>query len=142
MGIIDVNVDELPDSDVVPRAKYKFRIDEASEAELDKNQIRFTKLKYSIIEGEYVNRKVNDNYVPLEGKAKLKRILRASGWPAGKRLATTQDLVGLEFEAIVGVEESEAFGEQNRIVTYIVPGEGSKDDKKPTGARPPARARR
>lgn len=116
--ILDVDVNELPDSDTIPAGEYKLRIDGVGDIQQDKNQNEYITLELTVTEGEYANRKVFENYVPLSGKSLLKKILRASGF-AQPKLSSTEDLIGLELTAIVKVEKSEKYGEQNRISAYV-----------------------
>lgn len=133
MSTVDVAIDDLPDSDAVPAGRYRLRIDEVSEPKSDKNDVDFVKIKFVITSGEFVNRKVSENYVPLAGRSTLKKILRASNFK-GAKLASTDELIGLELEAVLGVENSEDFGEQNRIRKYLMPGE-KEETKAPAMAR-------
>lgn len=119
MAILDIDLDTLPDSDAIPGGKYKLRIDNVSDPEKDKNSNEYVKITYAVIEGEFANRKISDNYVPTSGRAKLKKIVRAAKYKQ-RKLTQTQDLVGLELVAIVGMDKTEEFGEQNKIITYIV----------------------
>ncbi len=122
MALIDVDLDTLPDSDAVPAGRYKLRIDEVTAPKFDKNNIKFVGITYTIIEGEYINRKVPEPYVPLTGKSTLKKITKAAGF-GNRQLKDTDELVTLTLEAYLRVEKSDEFGEQNRIATYAVPGE-------------------
>lgn len=132
MPIVNVNVDDLPDSDAIPGARYKLRIDEVSDVKQDTNNDDFVSLTYTVTEGDYVNRKVYESYVPLQGRSTLKRILLATQFDKAT-LADTNDLIGLEFEAVVGVKKDENFGERNKISQYIIPPavvSGAKKGKK------------
>lgn len=118
MSILNVIVDELPESDVIPAGQYPLRVDEVSDVAEDKNGTEYVKVTFSVTDGEYANRKLFEGYVPLAGSAKLRKILAAAGFE-GKKLTSTDDLVGLEVAAIVKVTKSDEYGEQNRIVTYL-----------------------
>lgn len=135
MAIINVTVDSLPESDTVPAGQYHLRIDEVNGPEDDKNNVPFIKIVYTITDGEYTNRKIFDNYIPLEGKSTLRKLLKAVDF-GGDTLADTEELVGGELEAVIGVTKSDLFGEQNNIRMYIAPGKvyataGVKSFKKP-----------
>ncbi len=120
MGILNLEVNSLPESDVVPAAQYHLRIEDVEGPEVDKNDEEYLKFTYVITEGEYVNRKVFDNYVPVRGKSTLRKIINATSYTK-ELLATTEELIGEELDAIVGIEKSEKYGDQNKIRTYIVP---------------------
>jgi hypothetical protein len=125
MSILDVDVDELPDSDTIPAGEYLLRIDSVSDPQTDKNEQQFVKIEFTVAEGEYANRKVYENYVPLQGKSTLKKIIRAAGYDK-PRLTSTDDLVGLELKATVKIEKSDKYGDQNRIAHYLVPQEATQ----------------
>ena len=130
MSILNVVLAELPESDVIPGGQYKIRIDEVSDVQEDKNQTEYIKITFSVSEGEHANRKLFENYVPLAGAAKLRKILRAADFE-GTKLTNTDDLVGLEMAAIVKVAKSDEFGEQNKIVTYLpIPKEATVPGRK------------
>jgi|SRR5579863_1799967 len=120
MSVLDLDWETLPDSDALPPGEYTLRIDKVSEIQLDKRQNQYLGFEYSVIEGEYVNRKVFDPYVPLQGRSTLKKILRATKFPQ-QRLGNSDQLIGLTFKAVLRVEKTEEYGEQNRIVAYIDP---------------------
>jgi len=119
MAIVNVDVEGLPDSDALPAGQYKLRIDTVSDPVEDKNGNEYISIGYTVTAGEYTNRKVFDNYVLLEGQSKLKKILRACKFN-GKVLADTNEIVGLELEAVIKVKKSEEYGEQNNISVYLV----------------------
>lgn len=127
--IVEVDLESLPDSDTVPVGQYSLRIDSITEVKQDKNGDDFVGLTYSIVKGDYVNRKVVEPYVTLKKGSKLKRICKAAGY-AKPRLTSTDELVGLELSAYVGRQTSDQYGDQNNVKTYIVPGESMGKKKK------------
>lgn len=120
MAIINVTVNDLPESDSIPGGQYRLRIDEVNGPEEDKNGNEYISIVYTVASGEYANRKVNEGYVLLAGKAKLRKILNAISYDK-EVLADTDDIIGEELDAIVGMEKSEEYGDQNKIRSYIVP---------------------
>lgn len=124
MGVLDIDTDDLPDSDAVPAGQYRVRIDEVDGPHEDKNHVKFVKVSFTVINGDYVNRKFKENYVPLtkEGAraSTLKKIMRCVSF-AGTKLRTTDDLVGYEGDVVVKVRVTEDFGDQNQIASYIIP---------------------
>ena len=122
MSILDVDLDEFPESDVIPSGQYKIRIDNVDGPLQDKNDEPYLKFRYTIVEGPYVNRVLFDNYVSLSPQAarasQIKKILRACGF-AGAKLRTTDELVGLELVVVVKVKEDPTYGEQNSISVYL-----------------------
>lgn len=129
MPIVEVDLENLPDSDTVPVGQYLLRIDSITEVKQDKNGDDFVSLTYSIVKGDYVNRKVVEPYVTLKKGSKLKRLCKAAGY-SKPRLTSTDELVGLELSAYVGKQTSDQYGDQNNIKTYIVPGEVAGGKKK------------
>lgn len=121
MAILNVKVAELPESDVVPAGQYHVRIDEVEGPEEDKNGEEYLKLSYTIIDGEYTNRKLFDNYVLLQGKSKLRKILKAIEFDS-ETLADSDELIGGEMDVVVSVSKDDKYGEQNKVMMYIVPG--------------------
>ena len=118
MGILNVVLDDLPESDVIPAGQYHLRVDEVSDVQEDKNGTEYVKVTYTVTDGEHANRKLFEPYVPLSGAARLRKILSAAGFE-GTKITRTDDLVGLEMAAIVKITKSDDYGEQNRIVTYL-----------------------
>ena len=129
MSIINVNVDELPESDTIPSGEYAVRIDGVSDVKEDKNGIEFVKLEFTVIDGEFTNRKVFENYVPLSGSSKLRKILKASDFN-GSNLTDTDDLIGLEVGVIVKVTKSDAFPDSNSISHYMTKKQEKPNTKK------------
>lgn len=126
--ILDVDLDELPDSDTVPNGKYRLRIDNVSDVKLDKNENEFVGFEFTVVEGDHVNRKVFEPYVLLRAGATLKKICKAAGY-SKPRLGATDDLLALELTAMVTTRESIDFGPQNKISNYIIPGESKMAGK-------------
>lgn len=129
MGILNITINDLPESDVFPAGQYRFRIDdvqldEDGSPKTDKKGTEYIGLGLTIVGPEgnpHIGRKHTEGYIPLSGKATLRRILMASEFE-GETLATTDELVALEFDAVATVKKDEEYGEQNRISTYIIPG--------------------
>lgn len=120
--IIDVVVSDLPDSDTIPVGQYRLRIDAITDIKQDKNNADFIGLTFTVIEGDYVNRKIQEPYVLLHERSTLKKILKASEYKEPK-LARTEDLIGLELRAYVGKKAAtDERPEQNNIRNYIIPG--------------------
>lgn len=120
MAILNVVVDELPESDVIPAGQYRLRIDNVGDPQTDKNGNEYISVEYAVVEGEYTGRKIFDNYVPIAGRARLRKILAAAGFDKPK-LGATDELIGLELDAVVAIRKSEEFGEQNYISVYLMP---------------------
>jgi hypothetical protein len=118
MAIVNVLVDDLPDSDNVPAGKYDVRIEKVKEAKPDKNGDDYIGLEYTIIAGDHEGRKLFDGYIPLAGSSKLKKILKAIEFK-GKTLADTDQLIGEEMTIVCKVRTSEEFGDQNSITVYL-----------------------
>lgn len=130
MSIVEVDLENLPDSDTIPVGQYRFRIDSVTEQKPDKNGDNFVGFRYSVVKGDHVNRQVMENYVVLHKGSKIKRICRACGFNKPK-LTSTDELIGMEFDAYVGKQDSDQYGPQNTIRSYIIPGEvvGGKKKK-------------
>lgn len=120
MGILNIDVNSLPESDTVPAGQYAFRIDSVDGPEVDKNGAEYLKLTYTITKGDYTNRKVFEGYVPLSGKSTLRKLLMASSYNEST-LGDGDELLGLEFEAVIKVVKDDKYGEQNKISAYIMP---------------------
>ncbi len=122
MSILDVDLEEFPDSDVIPSGQYKVRIDKVDGPLQDKNDDQYLKFVYTVVEGPYTNRQLFDNYVSLSPQAarasQIKKILKACAFAGGK-LRTTDEIVGLEMVVVVKVKEDPEYGEQNRISVYL-----------------------
>lgn len=119
MAIINVATASLPTSDAMARGQYRLRIDGVTDPDKDKNGALFVGLDLTVIKGDNVNRKVFDNYVRLDS-AKFRKVCAAAGHD-GEVVKDTNDMVGWEVEAMVGVEDSERFGERNIVSLYITP---------------------
>lgn len=120
MAIININTAGLPESDACPRGQYKVRIDEVGDPTQDKNNNTYVSLAMTIVgPTEYVNRKVFDNYVRLDS-AKFRKVVASMGHP-GETVKDTDDMIGWEGDVMLGIEESERFGERNTVSLYIVP---------------------
>ncbi len=116
--LVDVDVEGLPDSDTIPAGKYAVRIDAASDVAEDKRGEEYVKLTYTVTEGDYVNRKLYDNYVRLSGSSQLKRILRAGKF-SKPRLSDTNDMIGLELIVMTKIQHDDNFGDQSRVSAYL-----------------------
>ena len=121
--ILDVDVNDLPDSDVVPGGKYKLRVDDITDVKEDKNEEEFVGFEYSIVEGDHTGRKLFEPYVKIRSGSTFKKICKACRFNKAK-LGSSDELIGLEFWAMIKVQDSENFGEQNRISVYLIPNEG------------------
>lgn len=119
MSIINVTVEDLPESDTIPAGEYALRIDEVGEVKQDKNGGDFIQVEYSVTEGEYTNRKVFDNYIPLAGKSTLRKLLKAIKYKE-QVLADTDELIGEELRALIGIEEG-INGPMNKVTMYLAP---------------------
>lgn len=120
MAILNIKVSDLPESDAIPGGQYRLRIDEITGPEEDKNGDEFISVTYVVVEGEYINRKVNQGWLPLSGRSTLRKLLAAIGYTK-EIFGNSDEIVGEELEAIVGVEKSDEYGDQNKIRSYIIP---------------------
>ena len=128
---LDIDVEDLPDSDAIPAGKYKFRID-AVVTGTSKKGVGFFKMKFVVVEGEHVLREANENYIPYKGRAILKKILIAVGWKHKKLNDKNMDkLIGMEFNAITRIESSDEYGDQTRITVYLDPNAAVTEGSEP-----------
>lgn len=122
MAKINVDRSEMPDSNVVPAGQYEVVVTAVTDLKTSAKGVSFIGVTFSIAnEGEYVNRQLNEPYIPLEGNdARLNMLLNAAGFEKDI-LEDTEELIGLRLNLIVGIKMDEEYGEQNRIRTYLRP---------------------
>lgn len=117
MARINIDVSNAPDPfAVAPAGTYALRVAEVSLGETKETNKPMLKVQYEIVgDDENQGKRIFDNLVldSRFAKFRLKQLCEIAGEdPADP---DTDNLVGTEFEAEVEVDETEQYGEQNRV---------------------------
>lgn len=106
-------VNDMADSNPIPEATYNLRIDKMDYVEVPKSSTaKGPYLKAQLVvtgpgdDNEHLGRRVFQNY-PLfgAGSFRTREMLEKTGHPMDYKPTNTDELVGLEFGAAVGIEK-------------------------------------
>lgn len=121
MALIEVDLNDLPESDTIPKGQYPLMITNVSDPRPDKNGADFVSLEFTIRDDhEYAGRKIFEPYVPLAGDSRLRKIAKAASHDKTV-IKDTSDMIGWELDAVVGVRDDDRYGAQNRVEVYLAP---------------------
>ena len=136
----DLNLDlssvvvEKPKSACVPSGVYDVLVASAEIKETKQKNGKYINVMFKITEGDYKNNCVfhmfnieNLNVKAVEiGKQQLKAMLLAAGKDGGQ-LKNLNQLLDLELKIKTKIEVSQAYGDQLRVVDFLMKGHGLKN---------------
>jgi hypothetical protein len=112
--------------ELLPKGKYPCMID-ACEVKTAKSGGTYLNVRFSVISGDYKNRKIFAMYTLTNknptaekiGKEMLYTLLDCAGFDPDKGLGNTNDLIGACMQCGIDIKSDDTYGDKN-VVKYLV----------------------
>lgn len=117
---VPVDIATLPETDTVPAGSYTAVVESITGPHTDKNGNDYIVVTYAIKNGEFMNRKIFENYVRMDDGSLFRRIVEACLPPSKAALfQDTDELIACTVDMEVILKEDKEYGLQNRIKAYV-----------------------
>lgn len=123
----------------VPAGKYKLALVKAERKAARKEGNYYLNCQFIIVKGEYKKRTVfhmfnleNTTEQAQEiGRNQLKEMMMACGVKSLKDMWSVDKLLNKPFDAVIGIEKSDEYGDRNKINRFVFDKEEMPDDPMP-----------